>query len=111
MTGYFEQETLQFLLCNYVYLVRLELSSKQWNRRISCQKLSPSNLLADDLTFTFYFVSGKVSCKVKRIGKLIPGKMTKIIRQPMFGLNFFFHFSYILEFMALYMIKHKFKLI
>lgn len=33
---------------------------------------------ADDLTFTFYFVSGKVSCKVQRIGKLFPGKMTKI---------------------------------
>lgn len=67
-----------YLLCNYVYLVRLELSSKQWKRRISCQKLSPSNFLADDLTFTFYFVSGKVSSKVQRIGKLIPGKMTKI---------------------------------
>lgn len=100
-----------YLLCNYVYLVRLELSSKQWKRRISCQKLSPSNFLADDLTFTFYFVSGKVSCKVQRIGKLIPGKMTKINGQPMFGLNFLFHFSYISEFMALYMIKHKFELI
>lgn len=76
MTGYFEQETLHLFALQLRLPCQIGIILKK--RRISCQKLSPSNFLADDLTFTFYFVSGKVSCKVQRIGKLIPGKMTKI---------------------------------
>lgn len=63
MTGYFEQEILQLFALQLGLPCQIGIILKTLEKANLLPKTITFKLLADDLTFTFSFVSGKVILK------------------------------------------------